>query len=548
MDLSPLLPPGFLFCGQQFTYDSLIIGLIATNAVGTCPICHTPTSRVHSFYQRTLGDLPISGKRIKLLVRLRKFFCPLADCPRKVFAQSCSSVCKPYARRLLRADQQIQTIGLQTGAKPGARLCHTIGQTVSASTVLRVIRKTPTPVLETPKRLGIDDFAFKKGRNYGTILIDLDQHKPIDLLPDREGKTLEDWLRAHPGIELVTRDRSSVYANAVSAACPNAIQVADRWHLLKNLSETVERFLDTQRASINEVAQIMTQESVNQSIIAPIVLTEASLPLLIDQQKVSTSSASSPSVIPPDKRYAVYQKTKELQRQGHGIRAVTRHLGAARNTIKQYFAQDSFVPRPKPKRSNLYGYEGYLRKRWLEGETSVTVLFEEIKAQGYNGGYTILTTFLADYPRLIQESALPPAQKGFSYSSRRLSRLLGQDESDWPKTDRPFLDCLLNQNASISQVRQLILRFKAMMKAKLADGLAGWCVKAGALSALNGFVRGLRQDYAAVKQAFCSAWSNGQTEGQVNRLKTIKRAMYGKASFELLRLRVLARNWTAPPK
>ena len=159
MELSPLLPPGFLFCHQQLTDDSLVIGMIATDAVGACPLCQTPTNRVHSFYQRTLADLPVSGKRVKLLLRLRKFFCPLADCPRKVFAQSCHSVCKPFARRLRRADQQIQTIGLQAGAKPGARLCHTIGQAVSASTVLRVIRKTPQPVVETPKRLGVDDFA-----------------------------------------------------------------------------------------------------------------------------------------------------------------------------------------------------------------------------------------------------------------------------------------------------------------------------------------------------------------------------------------------------
>lgn len=541
MDLSPLLPSGFLFCGQQFTQDALIIGLLATDSVGTCPLCQTPTSRVHSFYQRTLADLPMSGKRIKLLVRLRKFFCPLISCPRKVFAQTCNLVFKPYARRLLRADQQIQNIGLQTGAKPGARLCCSVGQPISASTVLRVIKKTPIPIVETPKRLGVDDFAFKKGRNYGTILIDLDQHKPIDLLPDREGKTLENWLRAHPGIELVTRDRSSIYANAVSTACPQATQVADRWHLLKNLSETVERFLDTQRASINEVAQEIAQQSVNQTVSAPVVVTETSLPL-------STVSTPSPTpVIPADKRYAVYQKTKELQQQGHGIRAVTRHLGAARNTIKQYFRQDSFVPRPKPKRSNLYSYEGYLRKRWLEGETCITVLFEEIKAQGYNGGYTILTTFLADYPRLVQEPALPPAQKGISYSSRRLSRLLSQEKSEWSEQDRSFLESLLNQNELISQVHQLSLGFRAIMKTKQADSLRNWCVEASEVVGLSGFVRGIRQDYAAVEEAMHSEWSNGQTEGQVNRLKTIKRAMYGKANFELLRLRVLARNWTAPP-
>ena len=546
MDLSPLLPPEFLFCHQQFTPDSLIIGLIATDAVGTCPRCQTPTSRVHSFYQRTLADLPMSGKRIKLQVRLRKFFCPLADCPRKVFAQSCHSVCKPYARRLIRAEQQIQTIGLQAGAKPGSRLCHAIGQSVSASTVLRVIRKTLTPVVETPKRLGVDDFAFRKGRNYGTILIDLDGHKPIDLLSDREGKTLEDWLRKHPGIELVTRDRSSVYASAITNACPDATQVADRWHLLKNLSEAVERFLDTQRPAIQEAAQASVQPSDNQGTITADPLTETDLPQPATEQIDLTLPQE--KLIPTEKRYAVYQRTKELQRYGHGIRAVARHLGAARNTIKQYFRQDQFVPRPKPKRSNLLNYEAYLRKRWVEGETNVKILLEEIKAQGYNGEYTILTAFLADYPRFVQEPALPPAQKGTRYSSRQVSRLLGQPECDWPERDQGFLSHLVSHNEAISQVRDLCLRFKSMMRQKQPEDLAQWCEDGSQSVGLSNFVRGLRQDYAAVEEAIGSKWSNGQTEGQVNRLKTLKRQMYGKASFDLLRIRVLARNWTGPPK
>jgi transposase len=546
MNLSPLLPPGFLFCNQQFTHDSLVIGLIATDAVGTCPLCQTPANRVHSFYQRTLADLPMSGKRIKLQVRLRKFFCPLADCPRKVFAQSCHSVFKPYARRLLRADQQLQTIGLQAGAKPGARLCQTIGQSVSASTILRVIRKAPRAVVETPKRLGVDDFAFKKGRNYGTILIDLDEHKPIDLLPDRDGKTLENWLREHPGIELVTRDRSSVYASAIATACPDAVQVADRWHLLKNLSEAVERFLDTQRPAIQEAALASTQPTDNQEAMAVATLTETDLPQSTTEQPVLSQTQDRP--IPTEKRYDVYQRTKELQREGHGIRAVARHLGAARNTIKQYFRQDQFVPRPKPKRSNLLNYEAYLRKRWVEGETNVKVLLEEIKAQGYNGEYTTLTTFLADYPRLVQEPALPPAQKGVCYSSRQVSRLLGLPECDWPEKERLFLRYLVSQNEAIGQVRDLCLRFKVMMKDKKPDELVQWCQDASASSGLSNFVKGLRQDYAAVEQAIGSIWSNGQTEGQVNRLKTLKRQMYGKANFDLLRIRVLARNRTVPPK
>ena len=346
-----------------------------------------------------------------------------------------------------------------------------------------------------------------------------------------------------PGIELITRDRSAVYANAVTAACPDAVQVADRWHLLKNLSEAFERFLDTQRSAINDAVQAINLQTSKPADDQSEPLTDLDLPT----SPQMASAQRLPIPVPTEKRYAVYQRTKELQRAGHGIRAVSRHLGVARNTIKLYFRQEHFVPRPKPKRSNLYSYEAYLRKRWLEGETCVAVLFEEIKAQGYNGGYTILTSFLADYPRLAVEPTLPLARKGVNYSSRQVGRLLNLPEPDRPTGERAFIQELLRQSESINLVRNLCLRFKTLMDTKQAAGLAQWCEEAGVVAALSGFVRGLRQDYAAVEQAFSSEWSNGQTEGQVNRLKTIKRQMYGKAGFALLRLRVLFRSRTAPP-
>ncbi|WP_198175084.1 transposase [Spirosoma arboris] len=192
-------------------------------------------------------------------------------------------------------------------------------------------------------------------------------------------------------------------------------------------------------------------------------------------------------------------------------------------------------------------YEVYLRQRWQAGETCVKTLFEEIKIQGYYGRYTILAAFLANYPRPSYAPTLPPAQKEFSYSSRRLSRLLGQLAVEWPETDRPFLKHLLHSNELIGQVHQLSLRFKQLMQDRQAEELANWCADAEGIPVLSGFVRGMRQDFAAVEEAFRSEWSNGQTEGQVNRLKTIKRTIYGKAKFDLLRLRVLTRNWTTPP-
>ena len=174
---------------------------------------------------------------------------------------------------------------------------------------------------------------------------------------------------------------------------------------------------------------------------------------------------------------------------------------------------------------------------------------EEIKAQGYNGEYSILTTFLADYPRL-HDPVLPPAQKGFRYSSRQLSRFLGQCESDWPESDRAFLGQLVGQNEAISQVRDLCLRFKGLLKDKKADDLAQWCQDASASAGLSNFEKGLRQDYAAVQQAISSVWSNGQTEGQVNRLKRSGQRWSLKGGQQVLNIRTknLSNQWSQVTK
>jgi transposase len=545
MNACLLLPEAFAFRYSTIFGNTIEFGLMGSAPFGTCPLCQSASSKVHSYYQRKVGDLPISGKTVKLYVITRKFFCQQDSCPRKVFAERFGCCLKPWQRRLERYDEQLQAIGLHCGSKPGVRVCEVIGLPVSASTLLRVTKRAVLPKVGTPKVLGVDDFAFKKGHTYGTILVDLEKRVPVDLLPDREGNTLQEWLKAHPEVEIVTRDRSPIYANAITTACPDAIQVADRWHLLKNLSENLEKLLDSHRSLIKEAAQELSQKKVEElkkHNPAPSQPTESGIANPHLQAADSASLAAISNLpIPKEKRYEQYKEVKRLLQQGHPIRAITRHLGVSRNTVRKYLRQESFVPKTKGRRSNLLEYEDYLRKRWAEGETCAFTLYKEIIPLGYNGRYTILAAFLANYPKTPRIPALPPVEKGATFSSRSLSIALCREEDEWEEDQKPLLNKLLQKSELIRHTRDLSLEFKKMMEQKKGAELENWCQQASQLTSFKGFVRGIRQDFQAVQQAMSSSWSNGQTEGQVNRLKNLKRQMFGRAGFELLRIRVLAR-------
>ncbi len=544
MNACLLLPEAFSYRYSTVSGNTVVFGLMGSTPFGTCPLCSGISSKVHSYYQRKVQDLPISGKTVRLYISIRKFFCQQSSCPRKVFAERFGSCLRPWQRRLERSNEQIQTIGLRCGSKPGARVCELTGLPVSASTVLRRLNTMAPAEVVTPKVLGVDDFAFRKGRAYGTVLVDLEKRVPVDLLPDREGKTLEEWLKAHPGVEIVTRDRSSVYASAITTACPDAVQVADRWHLLKNLSENLEKLLDSERSLIKEAARELSQEKAEEqqnssTTHSPAVPGNGGG----HSETVETASATTASdqPAPTEKRYGHYKEVKRLRQQGHSAKGIARHLGISRNTVRKYLRQGSFVPKTRVKRSNLIQYEDYLRKRWGEGETCLYTLYKEIKSMGYDGSYPTLTVFMAAYPKASRIPALPPAQKGATFSSRSLSIAFCQKDDEWDEDQKPLLNKLLQKSDLLRQARNLCLEFKTMMEQKKGTELENWCQKASQLNNFKGFVRGIRQDFQAVRQAMSSVWSNGQTEGQVNRIKNLKRQMYGKAGFQLLRLRVLAR-------
>jgi transposase len=531
METTLLLPVEFAVLDTCVNEKSITMGLIFTATIGYCPVCHAPSRHLHSHYQRCVRDLSISGKQVTLALCCRKFFCEQENCPRKIFAQQSSNQLKPYAWRLERVNQQVLAIGLEMGSKPGARICGQTGLPISASTILRVVKKAPVREVAPPTVLGVDDFAFRKREAYGTILVDLEKRQPVDLLPDREGETLEKWLTQHPGVAIVSRDRSSVYAHAISQACPEAIQVADRWHLLQNLGENTARYLDMQRTLLKEAAL-----EVSNPPVPPESVTNVATPA------VSTPTETIGVAQPLEKRQIVFEQVKQLQTQQYGFKTIARHLGISRNTVRKYFNLQTFVPKTHQRHSNLLEYEAYLRQRWQEGEHCVKLLLKEIKPMGYNGSYTILAQLLSDYPKDTRLNSLPAARKGANLAGRSLSIALCQPAEKWEEKDKPLLTKLLEKSPLLRQLWELNLAFKDMMARKKGEYLENWCESASQHSFFKSFVQGIRQDFEAVRQAMTSQWSNGQTEGQVNRLKNIKRQMYGRASFELLRIRVLART------
>ena len=227
-----------------------------------CPICQYVSVKRHSRYERSLADLPGQGVSVKLCLSIRRFYCTNDFCQRKIFAERLPKVAADFARRTLRLNDTLTAFAFALGSEAGRKLAEKLGLLISADTLLRRIRQSAASTTQTPRILGIDDFAFRKRHTYGTILIDLERREPIDLLPDRESKTVYEWLTVHPGVEIVSRDRSPLYAEGVSLGAPEAEQVADRWHLLKNVVDVLKEFLNLHHSEFHRARQTIINRQV----------------------------------------------------------------------------------------------------------------------------------------------------------------------------------------------------------------------------------------------------------------------------------------------
>jgi transposase len=534
MYASPHLPSPSMLGQLQLTIvpDLIEIRVRCASAATTCPICGQPSTRVHSRYTRTLADLPWHGTPVNLELQARRLFCDTPDCPRRIFTERLPGVAGAYARKTLRLVGTLGEIGFAMGGEPGSRLARRLGMPVSGDTLLRTIRQAPTPAVPPTRVLGVDDWAWRRGRTYGTILCDLEEHRPVDLLPERSAETLSAWLRAHPEPEIISRDRAGCYAQGASAGAPQAKQVADRWHLLHNLRDALKRLADRHHHDLRGAAAQVSARAPPQQPPKAEVTTES---LTSEQRQQKERRAH---------RHERYERVIELHKRGVSQRSIGRQLGLNRETVRRFVRAGTFPERATRTYSTLADpFTDYIRQRWEEGCHNAAQISRELMANGFEGSYYVIRRRVARWRGETSDARLPVDRSvSRQPSARRVAGLLLSDPNDLSEDELAFVKALTDRCPAFRVTGELGREFVAMTRAHKAEELAAWIEKvcqAGVPPDLRTFAEGLRSDSEAVEAAMSMEWSNGQVEGQVNRLKLIKRQMYGRAGFDLLRQRVL---------
>jgi transposase len=541
--------------------EALTLVLRSSQISMTCPECAKPSSRIHGRYTRTLADLPCQGKAVRVRLEVRRFLCATLACPRTTFAERFPTLTRIYGRRTLRQAESLKEVAFAVGGKAGALLAKRLAMSASRDTLLRLIRSTAVPTHKTPQVLGLDDFAWKKGDRYGTLLVDLQAHCPVEVLPDREAATVVRWLRAHRGVKIISRDRAGAYAEAATRGAPRARQVADRYHVLVNLRNTLKDTLARHQAALplmegaREAPLTSSQRPTEFAAVSPV---PADSPQQPEREFHATearalTAAERRRQISRANRYARYEQILTLHQQGRSQRDIARQLHLSRRTVHRFVTAESFPERAPTgqRRSLLNPYLPYLRQRWEQGDRNGRQLAREIQAQGFGGSAALVSQLIGKWraslpvpePRVRgkKRQAAPPPQR--HVSARRASWLFVKPREKLTEEQRALLERICQANTDLQKLYQLGQEFVLMVKQRQPRRLDTWLARAQQSSSveLQGFASGIKRDYAAVKAALSLPWSQGQVEGQITRLKLLKRQMYGRARFELLRSRVLRR-------
>ncbi len=527
------LPEGMLIEDIQATETSLSLTVRATHPTSCCPLCRHSSSSIHSHYQRTLRDASCLGRQMQLSLTVRRFYCRNRVCERKVFTERLPHFVKPWARMTIRLSEHLQAVGLATSGRGGIKLAVRLGMQTSRQTLLRRIMELPDLPEESVLYLGLDDFSLWRGQRFGTILVNLETHHIVDLLADRRAETAATWMRQRPDIMAVSRDRGGEYAKAAADGAPQAINVADRFHAVKNLTEALQLLLGRSLEEIKAASQ--TPEPCQDEQSKPTVSLEQwrpPEPAHVEKARLARRSG----------RYARYQQVVELHGQGVKPKEIAQRLGIAQRTIQRPLSSGTFPEaRKRRKRQSSFDvFAPYVLSRWKAGERNGLALWREIKEQGYTGTGRTVYRYLET---LKQAEVKVPAnpQRLQKFSANTAVWLFVRDPESLDEVERENLAAFCQASIALKKAYDLAQDFLVMVHKREGHRLDAWLeqVAKSGLSELQSFANGVERDKAAV-QAGLTWWiNNGVVEGSVTKVKLIKRQMYGRAGFALLRQRVL---------
>ena len=509
---SSLVPRGFVVESANYEGDKAVIAVRASRSVGVCPSCGTVSRRVHSHYRRLVTDLPLSGRIVQLLVVARRFRCDAVLCGRQIFTERfAEGVLAPSARRTARVEFIVHHLGLALGGRPAACFAKRLSLPVSKDTLLRVVRRRSRPPVDPLRVIGIDDWAWRRNHRYASIICNLEKRRIAALLPDRELATAQAWLVAHPAISIVARDRGGGYGEAAARALPHAVQVADRWHLMENASRA---FLDAVRKSMRQIRTVIGATT-------------------IDPKLLSAAERL---------QYEGYQRREEtnaailvLSKSGLPIKQIVRQTGHSRNLVRHVIRgerNDVF----RTRQSSLDMHLPWLDDQWASGCRNGAELWRRLKAQGFRGSLRVISEW-ATRRRRAERADTQNVRR--IPSARTIARLMTVGRDLLTKAETVTVAALEAGVPTLVEAREIIAEFHMMIRRKLEAGLSSWIERAG-VSLVASFANGVVRDEVAVRAAITSPWSNGQTEGQITRLKLVRRQMYGRGKIDLLQARLIS--------
>lgn len=485
----------------------------ARAAGAACPRCGCWSGRVHSGYSRRLADAAIGGRRTVIRLAVRRFFCGSAACPAVTFAEQPKGLASRYARRTPLLEQELTAVAVALAGRAGSRLAAVLAVEVSRHTLIRMLGALPEPLAGLTRVLGVDDFSLRRGRTYATVLVDMEAGIPVDVLPDREAATLQAWLRAHPGVELICRDRGTAYAQAARDGAPDADQVADRWHIWHNLCEHAGKAVARHQDCLKGPAHPCPDQD--------------------RQQEEGSSTAADLEAVITGRHQAVHQLRAAGQTQAQAATA----LGLSLQLTGRYWRARTcgqLLAARGP--SALDPYKPYLRDRWDQGFTKIAALQREITALGYPGSYTTIYVWLG-----LLKLAAPPRPPA-PPAARQVTSWILTDPAALDPADAAALDVIAARCPELSTLAGHVTGFAKILTGRHGGRLDAWMAAVDADPGqpdLHSFTTGIRQDYQAVRNGLTLPWNSGLVEGLNTRTKLLKRQMYGRAAFPLLRKRIL---------